>query len=552
MELDRSYFSLAVSPNGKTVFCGASDRSCVVELAAGKVLHRLTGRPWSVAITPDGKTLVASAGARLRVWDGVTGKEKHAQAGDFGHHAPLAVSPDGRLLASADRMMQEVSLWDTTNGRLVRQLPLKGEGGDVRHLSFSADGQSLSAAQANGFVQFWAPETGIEQRSLPLPAPALQFGMQWGFYQILVSPDGKRLTTLDRIYQTAPVRARVGVWDGVTGKLISEHYYPGEQRVWPVAGNSVIAVPQDSGLSVLAPDTGKVWFRLPDASPGGPITTSSDGRLLISQLNTPGMVGVWETVTGSKVAKLETGPINTLAMAGDNCTLVTAEEGWLRVWDVATGKELGCRQLGSEATGLILSPDGTRAITPIADGTALAWDLAAFPVAPLPPSERKATELWEDLLRDDAAAAYAAVRRLVGSPEGAVGVIRDRLKPVQPPAAEECRRLLAQLGAEDFQLREAAQRQLREYGERATGAIREALKGDVTPEQQRRMELLLQASAGGPLGPGEALRGVRAVWVLERIGSPEARRVLESLARGVSEAQLTREAKAALARVSQR
>ena len=40
--------------------------------------------------------------------------------------------------------------------------------------------------------------------------------------------------------------------------------------------------------------------------------------------------------------------------------------------------------------------------------------------------------------------------------------------------------------------------------------------------------------------------------VLERIGSPDARRVLEALAKGVPEARLTREAKAALERLVRR
>ena len=50
----------------------------------------------------------------------------------------------------------------------------------------------------------------------------------------------------------------------------------------------------------------------------------------------------------------------------------------------------------------------------------------------------------------------------------------------------------------------------------------------------------------------DALRMVRAVEVLEDIGTPEARAVLEHLAAGVAEARRTREAKAALARLASR
>jgi hypothetical protein len=47
----------------------------------------------------------------------------------------------------------------------------------------------------------------------------------------------------------------------------------------------------------------------------------------------------------------------------------------------------------------------------------------------------------------------------------------------------------------------------------------------------------------------ETWRDLRAVEVLERIGSPEAKQVLESLAKGAEGARLTREAKASLERL---
>jgi hypothetical protein len=47
-------------------------------------------------------------------------------------------------------------------------------------------------------------------------------------------------------------------------------------------------------------------------------------------------------------------------------------------------------------------------------------------------------------------------------------------------------------------------------------------------------------------------RGLRAVEVLEHIGTPEARRVLATPAEGAVEARLTKDAKAALERLAKR
>jgi hypothetical protein len=49
--------------------------------------------------------------------------------------------------------------------------------------------------------------------------------------------------------------------------------------------------------------------------------------------------------------------------------------------------------------------------------------------------------------------------------------------------------------------------------------------------------------------PPEDLRHIRAVEVLEGLGTPEARNLLEELAKGAADATLTREAKASLRRL---
>ncbi len=56
----------------------------------------------------------------------------------------------------------------------------------------------------------------------------------------------------------------------------------------------------------------------------------------------------------------------------------------------------------------------------------------------------------------------------------------------------------------------------------------------------------------GKEGPSEYLRQLRAIEVLECIGTAEARRVLEAISQGATEARLTQEAQAALQRLARR
>ncbi len=77
-------------------------------------------------------------------------------------------------------------------------------------------------------------------------------------------------------------------------------------------------------------------------------------------------------------------------------------------------------------------------------------------------------------------------------------------------------------------------------------ALRETLKSEISAEQRRRITALLEAARA--LHSGDALRGVRAVRVLERINSPAGRLVLKTLAEGDPAAAVTQEAKQALTR----
>jgi hypothetical protein len=84
-------------------------------------------------------------------------------------------------------------------------------------------------------------------------------------------------------------------------------------------------------------------------------------------------------------------------------------------------------------------------------------------------------------------------------------------------------------------------------GEVAHPALRAALAARPSEEFRRRAEQLLE----GPPSR-ERLRTVRALEVLEHVGTAEARAVFAALAQGAPAARLTREAQSALERLAGR
>jgi hypothetical protein len=130
-------------------------------------------------------------------------------------------------------------------------------------------------------------------------------------------------------------------------------------------------------------------------------------------------------------------------------------------------------------------------------------------------------------------------------------VLVEKFKPVAKPANDRTTAaLVADLDAAAFGVRDAAGRELARRVEADHAELSEAVANSPSAEVRRRLgEILRAAPSPWPKLDAEDLRRVRAIGVLEAIGTPEARRVLTTLADGDPTALLTREAKAALGRL---
>jgi WD40 repeat protein len=112
----------------------------------------------SLALSPDGRTLFTSAGGfgePARVWDTQTGELKKEFL-DKGHGAqPVALSPDGSILAAGGKT---VKLWDVRTGKLIREL--FGHLKLTYSITFSADGRLLVSGGSYGTTNVWEVASG--------------------------------------------------------------------------------------------------------------------------------------------------------------------------------------------------------------------------------------------------------------------------------------------------------------------------------------------------------------------------------------------------------
>ena len=105
-------------------------------------------------------------------------------------------------------------------------------------------------------------------------------------------------------------------------------------------------------------------------------------------------------------------------------------------------------------------------------------------------------------------------------------------------SAEQLRQLVNDLDSRRFKQRSAASQEPARLEEEVEPTLTAALKGDLSAEARQRIEALL--SRPRRVQRPEKLRALRALEVLEHIGSPQARTVLERLAKGNPAARLTR------------
>src|SRR5262249_6917892 len=146
---------------------GASARTLEVwDVAAEKPIHEIRQRAnanQTVAVSPDGR-LIASSGqafpgntVTIRDARSPTIAEIRTLKGHMGYVWSVAFSPDSRYLASGS-WDSTVKVWDLAAPESAELVTLRGHAGFIRSLAFSPDGRRLatgSGYDGHGEIKLW-------------------------------------------------------------------------------------------------------------------------------------------------------------------------------------------------------------------------------------------------------------------------------------------------------------------------------------------------------------------------------------------------------------
>jgi RNA polymerase sigma factor (sigma-70 family) len=369
---------VAFAPDGKTLASGdfynradgSSGRITVRlwDLATGRQRARLTGHVQAVhdvAFFPDGKKMVSGSSDAIRLWDVDRGAEARLLDAPDPSGA-LAISPDGRLLATGHRHRSEglIRLWDPATGRELRHW--KAHFGTVERLAFTPDGKTLASCSTNGdgLLHLWDPATG--QARLPFGGP--QSFIAWlrftadGKTVLLHSRDGtlrgwdwtadreQILATGEKLPFNTPLFSADGrVWADVVSESFDKNWI----TVWDDPRNAAGRVLSKAHFS---------WH----------LALSPDGKLL-AVAGPEREIHLWDVPAGKELRVIQADQeIGNLAFSSDGKTLAaethtpvgfgvgkTLENLTIRLWDVAGSKAVrAIPHGGMSVRGLVFSPDG--------------------------------------------------------------------------------------------------------------------------------------------------------------------------------------------------
>jgi WD40 repeat protein len=263
----------------------------------------------------------------------------------------LAVSPDGKWIASHCNWEDFIAFWEAASGRLRRRLPVAVVG----KMALSADGNTLAVAIPTGA---FTAEVLLECWDIATVKRIHRFRTEERYLEESVlrfSPDGTHLYF---------GRASLRRFELASGKLNYELAMgPGTKRYSDEAitamalsrdGEILITAEQDAAIRIRAAESGEERFRADNLSASA-LALSPDGGVLAVGIN--GAVELWlippsplkRPAKTFRKRRLPTGndtSIIALTFARDGKTLLSlAGGGVAALWDVESGKQLLQRRL---------------------------------------------------------------------------------------------------------------------------------------------------------------------------------------------------------------
>ncbi|MGF1581704.1 MAG: hypothetical protein ACFCD0_20435 [Gemmataceae bacterium] len=580
--------TITFSVSGRYLAAGTSSGNLYVwDLRQGKLVQRILdaghGLPvYVLNFTPDNKTLISQARffQSARLWDIATGKEMTPPGVNGSPVDAIAFNNDGKQIATHGPGAP-LTVWNSRTGKVLHRFSTFGYLGQSNDgpLAFLAKDKLLARGfrhwlsvwdlssgellhKTKGKGPFDTTQNNSIQDRVVFPNCSLDENRF-----LVVFPGQFKPPENPRAHFIHPLRwYRVGVFDLRQGEVV-ESYRVDLDYLAKIAlspdKRTLVGVNHFSKLVACDWNRRVKLFSLPTFQhPIRRISFSRNGRMLFvltvenSKTSRKHIIHVYEMASGKKRWKAEfkfDGSSPSLCCVANERLVGFTQGDEVSLFDPRTCEKLAqLKASGGWIRCLEFSPDGKMLGTGSEDTTALVWDVSKVltPTKTVDLTKKAFDQCWSDLMSQDPRRAYTAIRLLSLAPQKTVGYLNEVMKPVPPMSEKQIRTLVHQLNSERFVIRTRATRKLFILGEAARSVLEAVEKSPPSLECGLRVRKILRKLQKARMQArplvAEELRVVRAVEVLQRIGTQDAKGLLSQLAKGWEKALLTREAKMAL------